>query len=158
MLIHVLKHECQTSLPKSRIISIIKMRTSPSVFKNDYEFFGLISENSFKIHKNLNYNRRIGYVRNSFSPIVFASLEENDKKTIIKLKLRITLPILVFTFLLETIMLLGMFIGAIMCFTGDFNVILSTSLMFSICELLMFLFFKIPAKHMIERLEELLVY
>lgn len=72
----------------AEIIQILKENTSEkrSVFYRNYnEFFnGKISEDSFKIQRNISY-------RNSFLPVIIGSIKENENGSEIKMKFRLNL-------------------------------------------------------------------
>lgn len=162
-MLHVIKREFTTSLSQQRVISQIKSRLSTGYFKGDSEYFGYVSENSFKITKNLSYNLpRLVKVRNSFSPVAVGTVAENESGTSVKLKMRMAIPVFAFMLLIEIGTLIGTVLSLIQCIFGSLgdsfqpiDALLAVALLVMV-ELLLHFAFRLPAKNMIERLEKLL--
>ena len=163
MLFNRIHHEFTTSIPAERVTEQIRMRLPSGRFRADSEFFGYVTENSFKIMRDLRYNvplfSRYG---NPFAPVVMGRFEKSDSGTTIKLKLRLHLMISVFILVWELFLGFCLFGGILECILGSFGdgviSVLTSVLLACAIELLLLFFFRLPAKRFIERLEEILKY
>jgi len=162
MFIHRIKHEFTTSISPSRVIEQIQSRLPSARFRNDSEFYGYVSDKSFKIRRNLNYNSLLFRYRNSFTPFAIGSLTENESDTTVRLELRMNHLVCMFAFVYEVIVAFAILTGVLECIFGvltDGIIFVVTGIfMLSFMEVLIFFSFKRPAKRMIERLEEILLF
>ena len=162
---HIVKREFKTPLSQNQAIGQIKSRLSTSYFRSDSEFFGYTSENSFKITKNLAYSvPKFVRVRNSFSPVAIGRIEENGAETTVKLKVRMSLPVLALVLFIEVISMLGFFWSLLELMysgiNGDLqpieNVLMAVTVLLIIGMMVHFAF-RIPARAMIKRLQTILL-
>ena len=163
MLFNRIHHEFTTSIPAVRVTEQIRMRLPSGRFRADSEFFGYVTENSFKIRRNRRYNTPLlASYRNSFSPVAIGMLEANDTGTNIKLKLRMNISVGIFIVFFRLILAYCTFIGILACIFDSFSdgavLVLTSFFMTGEIELLLFFSFRLPAKRFIERLEEILKY
>ena len=163
MLIHRIKQEFTTSISPERVLSHIRSGLLSELLGNDSEFFGYVSENKFRIEKNLRYKLpAFVFFSNSFAPIAVGKVEQNEAGATVKLKLRMGLLVSPIVFIIEIVALFGILFGITECLFGSFdngiNYTLSGLLIFFGFELLMLFAFKRPAKRMIKRLKELLLF
>lgn len=163
MFIHTIKDEFDTSLPANRIIAQMKRRLPDGIFDSDCEFFGSVTENSFKVWENLRYNLPpYVIIRNSFSPVATGRIEEVEDGSKVRLTLRINILVSAFIFIFELLSLLETLLGILLCIFGNFD----TGIAFTIFpiffilgwELLLYIAFRRPAMRLIERLKEILQY
>ena len=163
MLIHIKKQVLTTSLSKERVLEKIKGRIPSRLFASDSEFFGSVSDDKFKVRKNYHYNSPVPFLmRNSFMPIAVGRVEECDGGSVVKIKVRMALFVQIFMLFIELFMLAQTLFGVIFCIIGDLQTGVSTvfcgGIMFLSIELLLYFAFSRPAKTLIERLDEILVF
>ena len=161
MLLHRKKSEIQTGLSPESVRLQLETRMSKGfIVDHDSEFCGIVYEESFKICKNPRYKLPVTVrVNNSFSPVAVGTVSRNGAGSLISLNLRMNLFVCVFVFLFElaslacaVLTLLGCFMDG---FAENFLFPLVSVLFFLFIELLIFLFFRIPADRLLARLEEI---
>ncbi len=138
------------------------MRLPSKFFKSDSEFFGYVTENSFKIRKNLRYNLPPFVIqRNSFSPVVIGTVEESAGGSTVRMTLRMDRTVSVFMFVFELLIILtavfGLASGLIISLDEGFAFFLFATAFFFAIEGLLYLSFTLPAKRIITRLEDILI-
>ena len=141
----------KTSKSKSEIIQILENNTSEkrSVFYRNYdEFFnGNISEDSFKIQRNISY-------RNSFLPVIIGTIKETDNGSEISMKMRLSLFVTGFMIFWFSFVIIFCLMMPFIKF--DFPICLVPYLMLVFGILLVIIPNKIETKIAKEKLEELL--
>ena len=141
----------KTSKSKSEIIQILENNTSEkrSVFYRNYdEFFnGNISEDSFKIQRNISY-------RNSFLPVIIGTIKETDNGSEISMKMRLSLFVTGFMIFWFSFVIIFCLMMPFIKF--DFPISLVPYLMLVFGILLVIIPNKIETKIAKEKLEELL--
>jgi len=146
-----MKFILESKKSKDEIIQVLKDNTSPcrSVFYRNYaDFFnGKIFEASFKIQRNINY-------RNSFLPVLIGEINETDSGTIITIKTRLNLFVIVFLCIWFGGVSLGCLITPFADFEIQFRFIPYIMLITGI--LITILPYKYEIKRAKEKLEELL--
>lgn len=165
MLFHVKKREFVTSFSKEKTIAKIRERLPKNFFSQnrDCEFLGYVTEDSFKICKNLRYNMP-AFVRinNSFQPIAHAKVETSEKGAKVTLALRMNILVAIFMFLIEILILAETVFGLLYSIFSDFSegmpFFLLGALFFFLIEGLLYLSFSRPAKRLSERIEEILSF
>ena len=162
MLFNRIHHEFTTSIPAERVTEQIRMRLPSGLLRVNSEFLGYVTENSFKIRRNLYNVPLVSRYGHPFSPVVMGRFEKSESGTTIKLKLRLHLVISVFILIWELFLGFCLLGGILECILGSFGdgviSVLTSVLLTCAIELLLLLFFRLPAKRFIERLEEILKY
>ena len=146
-----MEYSIKSSKSKSEIIQILKNNTSEkrSVFYRNYdEFFnGKISEDSFKIQRNISY-------RNSFLPVIIGIIKETENGSQISIKMRLNLFVTGFmTFWFSFVIVFCLMMPFI---KFDFPIFLVPYLMLAFGILLVIIPNKIETRKAKEKLEELL--
>ncbi|MDR1389309.1 MAG: hypothetical protein LBJ31_04970 [Treponema sp.] len=80
-----------SELDKDEIINRLKENIEPQSFLSRYgkEYYGEINENDFKI-------MRRSIFKNPYGPIISGDFEQNNNKTIINVKMKINLLVIIF--------------------------------------------------------------
>ncbi len=149
-----MKFTIETKKTKAEIIQILLKNTSEQkaiVFIKNYdEFFsGTISEDTFKIWRNIHY-------RNSFLPVIIGKIEEGDGICKVHIAMRMNFFCIVFCF----IWFAGVLFGCLITPFGDVPMpyALIPYIMLVAAILIVFLPKKIEEKIAKEKLEELLCF
>ncbi len=148
----------ETARSREAIIRTLN-RITGGIFSNDCEFHGKVTENSFRLMPNINYNSSF-LRRNSFLPILFGSIEERGEGCVITIRMRMPLIFCIFWGLWDIFDLFGMLVGLLGILVGSVAdglliLFLCTSMLIGSL-LLVGLSFSIPADRAIKRLKLLL--
>jgi len=147
----------ETARSREAIIRTLN-RITGGIFSNDCEFHGKVTENSFRLMPNINYNSSF-LRRNSFLPILFGSIEERGEGCVITIRMRMPLIFCIFWGLWDIFDLFGMLVGLLALLMGVLNgltILLLCTAMLMGSLLLVGLSFSIPADRAIKRLKLLL--
>ena len=161
MLKHSKKKVIRTEMSPTRVMAQLKMRMPNGLLPNrEYEFYGIANENSFKIKRNLRYNMpRHIRISNSFSPVAVGEVSKTDKGSEISLTLRMDCFAVALAFFLEVALMFCTAVGALGCIIDGFaersKMLIGPPLILLLLELLIACFFKIPAKRLLARLEDI---
>lgn len=150
-----LEHKIYTSKSPEEICTALKVVTKSreeTAFRPYIEFIGEIRPLDFDIRNNICF-------RNDFAPMITGSIKEEGSASVVALKMRVhhtTYVSCVFGNCMLGFLCLIVFLGSIM--TGDFKVLPFTALIgvFAFQQIVMRLWFYIPAKKSIQKLETLL--
>lgn len=161
MLIHRIKKELDTPFVPERVMTEIRCRLTDDTFDSESEFIGGVEESTFKIRKNPRYNMpAFVHVRNSWAPVFIGTVESHLEGSRVSLTVRPAIISCVFDLLFQAIGIIEALFAILLCVTGAVEQgvpLLIFSLIFVLAiELFVFLFFKIPAGKMLDRLEEIL--
>ena len=163
MLFHVKRKEIVTSFSKEKTIAKIRERLPENIFSRtrDYEFFGHVTEDSFKIYKNLRYNMpSFVSIKNSFRPVACGKVESSENGAKVTLILRMNILVAVFVFLMEIFLLATAFFGLLYSVFSDLwrgmELLLPCALIFFFIEGLLYLAFSRPANTLYERIEDII--
>ena len=161
MLKHSKKKIIRTEMSPSRVMAQLKMRMPNGLLSNrECEFYGIANENSFKIVRNLRYNMpRHIRISNSLSPVAVGEVSKTDKGTEISLTLRMSYFVVAFVLFLEVALMFCTAVGALGCIIDGFaehsKMLIGPPLTLLFLELVIACFFKIPAKRLLARLEDI---
>lgn len=160
MFIHIIEHQFDSPLTSDQTLAQIKSRLADGMFDSESEFLGFADVNRFKIKKNPRYNiPAFVRVRNSWSPIVTGTVENNGSGSRINVAFRPAIPTCVLDFLFQLIGIIEAIAFAILgLMNGSWETAAAALfgvLFVLVIELMVFFFFKLPAFGLIDRLEEI---
>jgi len=163
MLFCSLKRNFYTSIPPESVLSQIQRRLPSGLFRSDSEFYGCVSDTGFKIRTNYNYNMPffVG-VRKYCPPIAFGSVKENGSGSEVEIRIRVNIVVMLLDLFFKILLAFGAFWGLLCCIFVSLQYGLELFLPCGGSLIFFFIFdyfaFHKPARKMLNRLEEILIY
>jgi len=114
------KYVLTTERTKESVLRTLRRITGKSVFPPDYEFYGNVGTDEFRIRYNVRYRMDLN-VENSFPPIMNGTIQEANAKTVISISTKLPTSYCITFGFVHLITFIGLLLGLFFMCAGNFH-------------------------------------